>query len=93
MSSYILDPVLGQLNFIKMSGPQIGQMSVDIDVIDRSGVDGAGTREKGLKGEPTRKTTVEWVSSLAEANASKALYQSFKGRYVTVVDDYGLVAF
>jgi len=78
---------IGALTFMKMEGPQIPSLASAMEIIDRSGVDGTGSRENALKAEDITKYTTEGVTLLATANSAADDYALLKGTYVAVTDD------
>jgi len=72
---------------MKMEGPQIPSLASAMEIIDRSGVDGTGSRENALKAEDITKYTTEGVTLLATANSAADDYALLKGTYVAVTDD------
>ena len=74
---------------MKMEGPQVPMLASAMEIIDRSGTDGTGSRENALKAEDITKYTTEGVTLQTTANLSADDYAALKGTYVTVVDDMG----
>ena len=80
---------IGNLNFIRMTGPQVPKLAAAVEIIDRTGVDGTASRIDALKAAEINKFTVQGVETLNIANAAADTYASYKGTHVTICDDLG----
>lgn len=80
---------IGAFDFIRMTGPEIAGLSVQVKEFDRPGIDGVGFHSGAAKAPHCVKMTVEGVANAATANTAEEDYKAIKGSLVTVVDDHG----